>query len=248
MKAVPLKAFPRSQTRRSGARKVRAAGHVPAIIYGRHTQPKPLQVPVKDLEKLLQHTVAENILVDLDVEGDDKPRRLALLQDIQRHPLSGAVLHVDFHEVAENEKVTVYVPVETVGEAIGVKTGGGILEHVLFRVKVRALPRDLPEQIVVDVTNLQAGQTIHLGELPVPPGVEVLGEKTAPVITVAVPRSEEAEAAAQAGAPAEAGAVEMIKEKKEEEAPAAETKEKAEAKGKAETKEKPEAKEKKKEK
>ena len=234
MKAVPLKAFPRVQTRRSGARKVRAAGHVPAVIYGRHIQPKPLQVPRKDLENLLHHTVAENILVDLNVEGDEKPRRLALLQDIQRHPLSGAVLHVDFHEVAEDEKVTVYVPVETVGEAVGVKTGGGILEHVLFRVRVRALPRDLPEQIVVDVTNLQAGQSIHIGELPVPPGVEVLGEKTAPVITVAVPRAEAEEAAAPAaetGAPAEAGQVEMIKEKKEE-APATEPKEKGEARKK----------------
>jgi large subunit ribosomal protein L25 len=131
----------------------------------------------------------------------------------------------------------VYVPVETVGEAIGVKTGGGILEHVLFRVKVRALPQDLPEQIVVDVTNLQAGQTIHLGELPVPPGVELLGEKTAPVLTVALPRAE-AEEAAAAAAPVEAGAVEMLKEKKEEapaeSAAAAEKKPVAEKKSAAE--------------
>ncbi|MCX7866293.1 MAG: 50S ribosomal protein L25 [Limisphaera sp.] len=215
MKAVPLKAVPRNETRRSGARRVRASGHVPAVIYGRHIRPQTLQVPRRELENLLHHTASDNILVDLTVEGDARPQRLALLQDIQRHPLTGAILHVDFHEVAETEKVTVYVPVETVGEAVGVKTGGGILEHVLFRVKVRALPKDLPEQIVVDVTNLQAGQTIHLGELPVPPGVEILGEKSAPVITIAVPKVE-AEEAAAAAAPVEAGAVEMIKEKKEE--------------------------------
>ncbi|MCS7089489.1 MAG: 50S ribosomal protein L25 [Verrucomicrobiota bacterium] len=226
MKAVPLKAVPRTATRRSGTRKVRASGYVPAVIYGRHIRTQNLQVARKELENLLHHTVSENILLDLTIEGDRQPRRLALLQEIQRHPLSGAILHVDFHEVAENEKVTMYVPVETVGEAAGVKTGGGILEHVLFRVKVRALPKDLPEQIVVDVTHLQAGQTIHLGELPVPPGVEVLGEKTAPVITISVPRAE-AEEAAAAAAPAEAGAVEMIKEKKE--APAAESTEKAAA-------------------
>lgn len=240
MKAVPLKALLRTETRRSGARRVRASGHVPAVIYGRHTQPQTLQIPRRELEDLLHHTASDNILVDLTVEGDARPQRLALLQEIQRHPLSGAILHVDFHEVAETEKVTVYVPVETVGEAVGVKTGGGILEHVLFRVKVRALPKDLPEQIVVDVTNLQAGQTIHLGELPVPPGVEVLGEKSAPVITIAVPKAE-AEEAAAAAAPAEAGAVEMIKEKKEE--PAAEP---AEKKAAAETAEKKPAAEKKK--
>jgi large subunit ribosomal protein L25 len=237
MKAVPLKAFPRTETRRSGARRVRALGHVPAVIYGRHAPPQTLQVPRRELENLLHHTVSDNILVNLTVEGDARPLRLALLQDIQRHPLSGAILHVDFHEVAPTEKVTVYVPVETVGEAIGVKTGGGILEHVLFRVKVRALPQDLPEQIVVDVTNLQAGQTIHLGELPVPPGVELLGEKTAPVLTVALPRAE-AEEAAAAAAPVEAGAVEMLKEKKEEapaeSAAAAEKKPVAEKKSAAE--------------
>ena len=215
MKAVPLKAFPRTETRRNGARRVRASGYVPAVIYGRHAVPQTLQVPRRELENLLHHTVSDNILVDLTIEGDARPLRLALLQEIQRHPLSGAILHVDFHEVAPSEKVTVYVPVETVGEAIGVKTGGGILEHVLFRVKVRALPQDLPEQIVVDVTNLQAGQTIHLGELPVPPGVELIGEKTAPVLTVALPRGE-AEEAAAAATPVEAGAVEMLKEKKQE--------------------------------
>lgn len=237
MKAVPLKAVPRTATSRSGARKVRASGYVPAVIYGRHIQPQNLQVARKELENLLHHTVSENILVDLTIDGDTHPRRLALLQEIQRHPLSGAILHVDFHEVAETEKVTMYVPVETVGEAVGVKTGGGILEHVLFRVRVRALPKDLPEQIVVDVTRLQAGQTIHLGELPVPPGVEVLGDKSTPVITISVPRVEEAAAETQ---PMEAGAVEMLKEKKEpapaEAGAAAEKAEKAGAPEKAEKK------------
>ena len=87
--------------------------------------------------------------MDLSVENDARAKRLALVQEIQHHPLDGKVLHVDFHEVAENEKVTVQVPVETTGEAAGVKTGGGTLEHVLFKLKVRCLPKDLPEQIVV---------------------------------------------------------------------------------------------------
>ena len=96
--------------------------------------------------------------MDLAVKDDARPKRLALVQEVQHHPLSGKVLHVDFHEVAENEKVTIMVPVETVGEAEGVKTGGGVLEHVLFKIKVRGLPKDLPEQITVDVSHLEDRQ------------------------------------------------------------------------------------------
>jgi large subunit ribosomal protein L25 len=144
------------------------------------------------------------------------------------------VLHVDFHEVAENEKVTISVPLETIGESIGVKSEGGVLEHVLFKLKARGLPKDLPEVILVDVSHLKIGQSIHLGDIKAPEGVELLGEKTISVIAVAAPRTEEEEAAEAAEAAAAApGEVEMIKEKKEdgtEGAPAAKGAEKGAAK------------------
>jgi large subunit ribosomal protein L25 len=152
----------------------------------------------------------------LAVKEDARPKRLALVQEVQHHPLSRKVLHVDFHEVAENEKVTVMVPVETSGEAEGVKTGGGVLEHVLFKIRARGLPKDLPEVITVDVSHLNIGEAIHLGEITVPSGVELLGDKHIPVIAVAAPRTEEEEAAATAEGAVAAGEVEMIKEKKEE--------------------------------
>jgi len=109
------------------------------------------------------------------------------------------------------------VPVETTGEAAGVKTGGGVLEHVLFKIKVRALPKELPEQIVVDVSSLELGKSIHLGDIKAPEGVEILGDKKVSVISVALPKTEAEEAAeaAEGAAPA-AGDVEMLKEKKEE--------------------------------
>lgn len=215
MKSVALQAFPRTLARRSGVKKLRSSGRIPAVIYGRQAKAQNLEVQEKELADLIHHSVTENILVDLAVKEDPRPQRLALVQQIQHHPLSGKVLHVDLHEVAENEAVTVQVPVETVGEAVGVKTGGGVLEHVLFRVKVRALPKDLPEQIVVDVSHLEVNQAIHIGELPVPPNTEILGDKSVPVIAVSIPRAEVEEVPAEA-APLEAGAVEMIKEKKEE--------------------------------
>ena len=98
------------------------------------------------------------------MENDARAKRLALVQEIQHHPLDGKVLHVDFHEVAENEKVTVQVPVETIGEAAGVKNGGGVLEHVLFKLKVRCLPKDLPEQIIVDVTTSKSARPFTLAK------------------------------------------------------------------------------------
>src|SRR5438270_11048616 len=233
MKSVALNAFPRTLARRAGAKRLRGAGRIPAVIYGRQAQPQNLEVLAKEMETLIHHSVSENLLVDLAVKDDSRPQRLALVQEVQHHPLSGEVLHVDFHEVAENEKVTVMVPVETLGEAVGVKTSGGVLEHVLFKIKARALPKDLPEQITVDVSNLNIGQAIHLGEIPAPAGVELLGDKNIPVIAVAAPRTEEEEAA-EAAAAAAPGEVEMIKEKKEEGeegAPAAKGAEKGAAKG-----------------
>src|SRR5882762_2048525 len=215
MKSVALNAFPRTLGRRAGAKKLRTAGRIPAVIYGRQAKPQSLEVISKEMENLIHHAVSENLLVDLAVKDDTRPKRLALVQEVQHHPLSGNILHVDFHEVAENEKVTVMVPVETVGEAIGVKTSGGVLEHVLFKIKARALPKDLPEQIIVDVSNLNIGQAIHLGEIQAPAGVELIGDKNIPVIAVAAPRTEEEEAA-EAAAAAAPGEVEMIKEKKEE--------------------------------
>jgi large subunit ribosomal protein L25 len=216
MKSVPLNAVVRSQTRRSGVKKLRASGRIPAVIYGRRAQPENLELNARELTELIHHSASENILVDLAVKDTGRPRRLALVQEIQHHPLSGQVLHVDFHEVAEDEKVTVMVPLETTGEAVGVKTGGGVLEHVLFKIKVRALPKDLPEQIVVDVSRLEVGQSIHLGDLQAPPGVEILGDRKIPVIAVALPKTEEEAAATTAAEPVAAGDVEMIKEKKEE--------------------------------
>ena len=215
MKTVALNAFPRSLGRRAGAKRLRTSGRIPAVIYGRQAQPQNLELISKEMENLIHHSVSENLLVDLAVKDDTRPKRLALVQEIQHHPLSGNILHVDFHEVAENEKVTIMVPVETTGEAVGVKTSGGVLEHVLFKIKARALPKDLPEQIIVDVSNLNIGQAIHLGEIPAPAGVELIGDKNIPVIAVAAPCTEEEEAA-EAAAAAAPGEVEMIKEKKEE--------------------------------
>jgi large subunit ribosomal protein L25 len=235
MKSVPLNACPRSLGRRAGAKKLRSEGRIPAVIYGGTAKPQSVEINAREIGDLIVHSVSENLLVDLAIKDDANPKRLALVQEVQHHPLSGHVLHVDFHEVSPTEKVTIMVPVETTGEAAGVKNSGGVLEHVLFKLKVRALPKDLPEQVVIDVTSLELNKTIHIGEIKAPEGVEILGDKNIPVVSVAVPRAEEEPAAVEGAAAA--GDVEMIKEKKEGEegaaAPAAKGAEKGAAKGAA---------------
>lgn len=213
MKAVSLNVFDRTRTRRGGSKRLRSAGRVPAVMYGRSTQPANLEVSARDMEDLLHRSASETILVDLSLQGDQPSQHLALVQEVQHHPLSGRLLHVDFHQVAANEEVTVTLPVESEGTPAGVKAGG-VLEHVLFKVKVRALPKHLPEVVMVDVSGLEVGQTIHIGELKLPEGVTAVGDPGIPVVSVAAPLTEaqETEASEAGGAPV--AEPEMIKEKK----------------------------------
>jgi large subunit ribosomal protein L25 len=242
-----LTAYRRAAAGRNAVKKLRSTGRIPTVIYGRKTAAQNLELNLREVDKLIGHSASENILVDLMVDGDERPQRLALVHDVQHDPLDGHILHIDFHEVAADEKVTVMVPVEAVGTAAGVKDGG-VLEHVLFKVKVRALPADLPMVLEVDVTHVKLDGVIHLGEIPAPPGVELVGDPKVPVLAVAAPKSEAEEAAEEAAATTAPtpGEVEMIKEKKGEEG-AAETKkpEKGEKPEKAEKAEKPEKAEKK---
>jgi large subunit ribosomal protein L25 len=221
MKSVSLKAYPRSQVQRAEVKKLRTAGRIPATIYGRQAAPQNLEVDFIEVTNLLQHSASENVLVDLAVANDARAKRLALVQEAQHHPVSGKLIHVDFHEIAETEKMTVFVPVETVGEPAGVKNDGGTLDHVMFKLKVRCLAKDLPSQIVLDVTALKIGNSIQIGGIVPPAGVEILGSQTRTVVSVSAPRAEEVVATTAAAAPA-AGDVEMTAEKKVEGAEGAE--------------------------
>lgn len=230
MKSLSLAASPRNATRRKGVRGIRKAGKIPANIYGKTAEPRNLEIDAKAFGDLVHTAHSEIILVDLSVGGDSKPSRLALVQDVQHHPLNGRVLHVDFHEVQPDELVTIRVPVESQGECKGVKEGG-TLEHVLLKIRVRALPKDLPEQILVDVTSLDVGKSIHLGDIAAPPGVELLGNKDVTVLACAAPVAAEPETAAAGEATGgEAKQPEMIKEKKGEEGAKADDKKAAEKK------------------
>lgn len=201
MEAVALNAQSRSELKRSRVKKLRDNGVLPGVLYGGSEDPKAVSVCATEFTKLMKHSASENILVDLAVDGGNC---LAMVQEVQHHPLSGNALHVDFREVRADQPIIATVPIEPRGEAYGVKNEGGLLEHVLFSIKVKALPKDLPVVINVDVTEMRSGQTMHLGEIPLPENLEVIGEKGIPAFSISVGRAARAEAAQEKAAAAAA--------------------------------------------
>ena len=211
-KSVLLKASSRQVAERSQVKKLRTQGRVPAVFYGKRTSATNLEIDSKELNLLIKHASGENVVVDLELEQQgSKVKKLALLQEVQHDPMSGKILHVDLHEIAADEKIKAQVVVEAAGEPIGVKTYGGILENILRELQVECLPKDLPDKIAVDVSNLNIGQNIHVGEIALPEGVQVLNSKDLVVFAVAAPAVEEEKTAVDATAVTQP---EVIKEKK----------------------------------
>lgn len=196
---------------RNAVKKVKTAQAVPAILYGHGVDPQPLQVERRAIDNLLSHAVGENILVDLEIEDGGKAgARLALINEVQHHPVNRSILHVDFQAVAVNETLVAEVVIEPTGEAAGVKTGGGLLEHSLRTIEVECLPKDLPQLVQVDVSGLELGQALHVSDLPALPGVKYLADAEVTVFLVSEPKIAE-EAAPVEGAATEP---EVINEKK----------------------------------
>ena len=211
-KQVKLKAEPRSATGRSAARRLKARGIVPAVVYGGKEKSQPLQVSARDINAMLSHASGENILVELEIAGQ-QATRTALLQEVQHSPVGGDVLHVDFHAISMDEKIQADVPLEALGLATGVKNFGGLLEQNLRVLPIECLPRELPDKITVDVSALNIGDSIHVRDIKLPSGViaKVQAELTA--FSVMAPVIEEEPVVAEAEA---AAGPEVITAKKEE--------------------------------
>jgi len=210
---VKLKAEKRTVVGRNAIKKIKAQGLVPGVIYGSQGEPIALQVEARALTNVLAHALSEHVLVELEIaDGSQSTNRLALIQEVQHHPLRPELLHVDFHAVSATEKITSEVPIEAVGDALGVRTFGGLLEHSLRTLEVECFPQDLPEIVRIDVTNLNIGESLHVRDIPLPSGVESLTPADLTVVSVVASRVGE-EVTETAEAPA---APEVITEKKGE--------------------------------
>lgn len=181
---VSLKAMERPGVGRGAAKRSRNEGKVPAVLYG-GKEPLSIELDYVEVATVLNHSRSENILVNLEV-GERKV--LSLIQDTQLDPIKDRLLHVDFYEVQETTTIRAEVPVVSKGDAEGVRNGGGLLDHVLRSLHVECLPKDLPEQIEVDVSDLGLAQSIHVGEVKMPEGTKATNPKDLIVFMVHPPR------------------------------------------------------------
>ncbi len=213
-KQQKLAAQTRLSVGRSAVNKIKEQGLIPAVVYGGKDKPVSLSINAREIRTILAHATSEHFLVDLEInDGGTTTNRLALVQEVQHHPIKGDVLHVDFHAVKADEKLHAKIPVETVGEAAGVKNFGGIIEISLHEIEVECLPKDLPEIITLDVTALGVGDAIHVKDIQFSEGVSARIDGELTVVRVAAPKVEiEPEPTAAAAGP------EVIKEKKADEA------------------------------
>lgn len=205
METVDITIERRSVQGKGGARRLRAVGQVPAILYGPKRQPTQITISQEEVERKLATLEGSHLIRLLNNGGGDVDlhERMVLVREMQRHPVSGRVLHADFYEVDLAERLTVSVPLRLIGKAEGV-VAGGILQPILREVEVQCLPTEIPEFIEIDVTPLGIHDAVHVADLVLPQGVTAAGDTTRTVVTVLPPtvdaRPAEEGAAAGEGA------------------------------------------------
>lgn len=180
--SATLKATLRSSAGKGTARKLRAAGQVPAVLYGHGEKPRPLAVNAHELGLLIAAVNVENTLVRLDIDGEG-PQDV-LLREVQMHAYKPEALHVDFFHVHGDEKLHVKIPVRLTGTPVGVHTDGGVLDHVLYDLDVECLPGNIPDGVEIDVSNLALGESVRVGDIPPRDGVKFLQDAELPIASV----------------------------------------------------------------
>lgn len=183
---VALGAQRRSGAGKGAARQLRMSGRIPAVIYGHGREPESLSVGEAELERVLTGLELGTALFDLDVEGSTVT---ALVREIQRHPFRAKILHVDFLEIHAGEKITLQLAVHLIGSPDGVRNGGGVLDQAMREITIRVLPKDIPNRLDVDVTNLKVGQSLHVSDIQVA-DAEILTDPSYTICSVVAPKIE----------------------------------------------------------
>ncbi len=214
MATASLSASARADTGKGVARTLRAAGRVPAVIYGHARAPMSLSLDARELGKLLGRIAAEATVIELSIDG---AQARTLIREVQRHPFKKQILHVDFQELVAGEKVIVRIPLTLVGTSEGVRMSGGIMDQPLRELEIRCDPVIIPSHIDIDISALGLGDSIHVRELKLADGIEIMTELDATICVCAAPRAA-IEEAAKVEVTAEAGAEpEVIRKAKADE-------------------------------
>src|SRR6202034_498854 len=186
---------------KNAARRVRVSGKIPAVVYGAGQDSVAVAVDPRVITKILHSDSGHNTIFDLDVTGASPVK--AMIVDWQHEPIKGKLLHIDLKRIAMDKMMRVHVPIQLTGTAIGVKSQGGILEHVLREVEIECLPADIPSHLDVDVSGLELHGAIHVSDLPHSGSIKFLGEEDATVAHVTVIKEEVAAVEEVAAAPTE---------------------------------------------
>jgi len=225
MKEVTLKVHARTDTGKGVARKLRAAGKLPAVIYGHHEEPLPIELEQHRLSATIRQAGGEKLLINLSIDGKDSAKK-ALIKDIQRDPVSGKILHIDFLHISMDKKIKIEVPIKIEGTAEGVKNFGGIMSWNIRKIMVSCLPSNIPDKITLDVSEMKIHDSIHVKDITAE-NFEILDDPEETIISIipptivkeiAVEEGEEGEEAPEAAPEVEeATEPEVISEKKAEE-------------------------------
>ncbi len=192
MEKIELQATVRKSVGNGPARVLRRAGQTPAVLYGRNTEPVLLAVDTKDLELILKQGSFGQFILNLVIQNGKKVTRAAMIKELQTHPVSGQLIHIDFYEVDMKRQIKVMVPIITTGSSIGVEEGG-MLNIVRRELEVFCLPGDIPESIEIDISELGMGDSIHLEDIPLGENIEISSDVNYTVVTVLSPKVEEEE-------------------------------------------------------
>lgn len=184
---LSLKASRRDKIGSNAVNKLRHQGRIPAILYG-SGDPQPLEVSSREFIEAIQKSSSENALVDLTIEGENKKSHLALIQDVQHHPIKDTILHIDFHEVRADQKIQAHVPLVGIGNPNGVKNKGGILDHLVRELHIECLPENLPSEIEIDITHLDLEEALHVSDIKLPEGVVALNPPDVTAFMIHPPR------------------------------------------------------------
>jgi large subunit ribosomal protein L25 len=214
---VKIEAEPRSLTGKRVSRKLGRRGQVPGVLYGGDTPPEKFQIDRRKFGEIIDSGGGASTLFHFSIAGK-KGSSVVIIKEMQRDPVSGDLLHADLMRISMDRVIQVKVPVRLMGTATGVKLQGGVLDFVLREVEVSCLPADIPQTVDVDVSELDLGHSLKVGDLDIPEQVKVLSDPLSPVATVLAPAAEKASAAAEVVTEEEAAAEpEVIQKGKAEE-------------------------------
>lgn len=198
---------------KQGSKRTRARGEVPGVLYGEKQETIPISMSANDLRMALSTPSGRNVIIQVKLDGGEASNR-AVIRDMARDPVTREILHVDLQRISENKPIVMNIPVTLVGESPAVKEGRGILDHTMRQLEVRCLPRDIPEHIEVDISELEVKHAIHVSDIR-EENLEILDHPERPVVEVLQPtlfkepteevEEAELEAEAEEGAEAEAG-------------------------------------------